>query len=147
MKSNLSIDKGNCRIDFALEGKRKAVEQWLKGIGLQLHPNKTKISHTLEGKAGFDFLGFSVRQYQTGKYGSNHGFKTLIKPSQQGQKYHLGQLKKIVSTHGCATRAGVSYLLRLTRLHISLPHLSPKLVYLKKHDHWRRYPYAESQRA
>lgn len=86
---------------------RTAVEQWLKGIGLQLHPNKTKISHTLEGKAGFDLLGFSVRQYRQGKYASKHGFKTLIKPSQQSQKHHLAQLKEIVSTHGSTTQTGL----------------------------------------
>lgn len=90
-----------------IQRAKTAVEQWLKGIGLQLHPDKTKISHTLEGKAGFDFLGFSVRQYPQGKYASNHGFKTLIKPSQQSQKHHLTQLKKVASTHGSATQAGL----------------------------------------
>jgi len=30
---------------------RIAIEQWLQGIGLTLHPEKTKISHTLEGQA------------------------------------------------------------------------------------------------
>lgn len=81
--------------------------QWLEGVGLQLHPKKTKISHTLDGKAGFDFLGFSVRQYRVGKYASKHGFKILIKPSQQSQRHHLTHLKKIVSSHGAATQAGL----------------------------------------
>jgi RNA-directed DNA polymerase len=41
---------------------RAAVSHWLQGIGLELHPEKTKVSHTLNEPAGFDFLGFSVRQ-------------------------------------------------------------------------------------
>lgn len=86
---------------------KTAVAKWLEGIGLQLHPEKTKISHTLEGKAGFDFLGFTVRQYPMGKYASKHGFKTLIKPSQQSQQRHLAQLKKIVLSHKAATQAGL----------------------------------------
>ncbi|WP_250126247.1 group II intron maturase-specific domain-containing protein [Chroococcidiopsis sp. CCMEE 29] len=86
---------------------KTAVAHWLEGIGLQLHPEKTKNSHTLNGEAGFDFLGFSVRQYPAGKYTAKHGFKTLIKPSQQSQRRHLAQLKKIVSTHRSATQAGL----------------------------------------
>jgi RNA-directed DNA polymerase len=46
-------------------------ETWLSPMGLQLNPNKTRICHTLEehqGQAGFDFLGFNVRQYHVGRY-------------------------------------------------------------------------------
>jgi len=86
---------------------RNAIEQWLQGIGLTLHPEKTKISHTLEGQAGFDFLGFEVRQYPVGKYASKHGFKTLIKPSKQSQKHHQTQLKTIVSNHLAAPQAAL----------------------------------------
>ncbi|KLT23133.1 RNA-directed DNA polymerase [Wolbachia endosymbiont of Armadillidium vulgare str. wVulC] len=43
------------------------VEEWLETIGLKLKPSKTRVSHTLrtidETKPGFDFLGFSIRQY------------------------------------------------------------------------------------
>jgi RNA-directed DNA polymerase len=90
-----------------IQRAKAAVERWLQGIGLQLHPEKTKISHTLSGDAGFDFLGFSVRQYPAGKYASKHGFKTLIKPSQSSQKQHLAQLKKIVSSHSSTPQAGL----------------------------------------
>ncbi|MBD2056746.1 reverse transcriptase N-terminal domain-containing protein [Oculatella sp. FACHB-28] len=86
---------------------KTAVADWLEGIGLQLHLEKTKISHTLDGEAGFDFLGFTVRQYPVGKYASKHGFKTLIKPTQQSQRRHLAQLKQFVSSHGAATQAGL----------------------------------------
>ncbi|MEO0869299.1 MAG: reverse transcriptase domain-containing protein [Cyanobacteria bacterium J06642_11] len=82
-----------------------ATEQWLQGMGLELHPDKTKISHTLEGEAGFEFLGFHIRQYRVGKYASKRGYKTLIKPSKTSEKCHYRQLAKIVSTHQAGTQA------------------------------------------
>lgn len=41
------------------------VTRWLASRGFQLHPEKTRLSHTLtpyQGPAGFDFLGFTVCQ-------------------------------------------------------------------------------------
>ena len=62
------------------------IEGWLKELGLELKPSKTRISHTLykyEGNTGFDFLGFNIRQYEVGKThtgnntnGTPLGFKT-----------------------------------------------------------------------
>ena len=52
-----------------LESK-KSVQEWLKGMGLELQGAKTRFAHTLErkeecnGNVGFDFLGFTIRQYQ-----------------------------------------------------------------------------------
>jgi len=75
------------------------ISEWLNGIGLELKPSKTRLAHTLnkhEGQdAGFNFLGFNIRQYPTGKYNtgcSSYGkplaFKTLIKPSSSKLKLH-----------------------------------------------------------
>src|SRR6266581_4285429 len=56
-----------------LEGIKKAQEiatQWLQGVGLELKASKTKITHTLkavEGQVGFNFLGFTIRQFPVGK--------------------------------------------------------------------------------
>src|SRR5712691_4097224 len=82
----------------------ETLEQWLDGMGLQLHPVKTKITHTLtpvDGQVGFDFLGYTVRQFQVGKthtgkdpQGKPLGFKTIIKPSKQAIKRHMLGLKK-----------------------------------------------------
>jgi RNA-directed DNA polymerase len=48
--------------------------EWLKDMGLELKPSKTRISHTLnryeDNDPGFEFLGFSVRQFPVGKYQS-----------------------------------------------------------------------------
>jgi RNA-directed DNA polymerase len=81
---------------------RAVLETWLVDIGLELKPSKTKITHTLtpyEGKVGFDFLGFAVRQFPVGKthtgkntYGKPLGFKTIISPSQEAIKRHMEEI-------------------------------------------------------
>ena len=83
------------------------VEQCLQSMGLKLHPKKTKISHTLKSKAGFDFLGFQVKQYPAGKYASKRGYKTLIKPSKASKKRHLKRLKRIVNSYKGAPQAAL----------------------------------------
>jgi RNA-directed DNA polymerase len=81
------------------------IATWLKGIGLELKPSKTRLSHTLkeyQGNVGFDFLGFTIRQFPVGKThtgtykGRPLGFKTLIKPSKEGVQRHLQELRMIV---------------------------------------------------
>jgi RNA-directed DNA polymerase len=90
--------------------KAKAVvEEWLKGIGLTLSQSKTRIVHSLtskdENKAGFDFLGFFVRQYpstiRTRKY------KTLIKPNLESQKRHRKAISERLKNLTAATQEEV----------------------------------------
>ena len=74
----------------------EVVKQWLGEMGLELNESKTRITHTLEtteGEAGFDFLGFRVRQYPAGKYNSDRnghgqpvGCVTRIEPSPKAIK-------------------------------------------------------------
>src|SRR5439155_808023 len=52
------------------------VQQWLSGMGLELKPSKTRITHTLQeygGQVGFDFLGFHIRQDRRGRNHSARG--------------------------------------------------------------------------
>ncbi len=82
---------------------------WLSSVGLELKPSKTQIVHTLEaheGKTGFDFLGFEVRQHRVGKNRSGKnaqgrplGFKTIIRPSKEGQRRHLEAIKEVVKAN------------------------------------------------
>ncbi|WP_034936597.1 group II intron reverse transcriptase/maturase [Gloeocapsa sp. PCC 73106] len=88
---------------------KEIIENWLKNIGLELKPSKTKISHTLiecEGNIGFDFLGFTIRQFSVGKHQSGKnskreklGFKTIIKPSKQKIKTHIKKLGEVIRAH------------------------------------------------
>jgi RNA-directed DNA polymerase len=81
---------------------RALVETKLAEMGLTLKPAKTYITHTLhehEGHIGFDFLGFTVRQFLQGKQRSKRGYKVLIRPSRQAQQRHLEQMEALIRTH------------------------------------------------
>jgi len=84
---------------------QQLIATWLQGIGLELKPSKTRLSHTLkeyQGNIGFNFLGFTLRQYPVGRThtgacrGKPLGFKTLIKPSKEAVQRHVQALRKIV---------------------------------------------------
>lgn len=97
-----------------VQQSQKIIAEWLEQMGLELKPSKTKLTHTLnkhEEKVGFDFLGFTVRQYPMGKNrtskntnGELLGFKTLITPSQESVSRHQEKLKKIIKTHKASTQ-------------------------------------------
>ena len=63
------------------------VEQFLRERGLELSPEKTRITHIEDG---FDFLGQHVRKY---------GGKLLIKPARKNVKAFLGKIRKIVKAN------------------------------------------------
>ena len=79
--------------------KAKAtIEKWLANIGLKLNESKTNIVHSLNSdngqKPGFDFLGYTIRQFPDKN--KRRGYKSYTKPSKQGQKEHLLTIKKIL---------------------------------------------------
>jgi RNA-directed DNA polymerase len=97
---------------------KDVISEWLNGIGLELKPSKTRLAHTLnrhEGQdAGFNFLGYNIRQYPVGKYntgcnsnGKSLGFKTLIKPSNQKVKLHYDSISEVISRHKTAPQAAL----------------------------------------
>ena len=108
---------------------QELVKTWLAVMGLELSASKTSISHTIDipsrkedetfkelktkltDKAGFDFLGFNVRQYEVdwnssgSCNGTKLGFKTLIKPSKKAIKKHYDAIAEIIDAHKSATQA------------------------------------------
>ncbi len=89
-----------------IEQAQGIISAWLKDMGLELKPSKTHITHTLQqyqGKRGFDFLGWTVRQFPVGKthtgtdrWGNALGFKTIITPSKEAVKRHIQELKLLL---------------------------------------------------
>jgi RNA-directed DNA polymerase len=90
-----------------IEKAKAVLETWLQGVGLELKPSKTRIAHTLEahqGSAGFDFLGWTVRQFPVGKthagkangYSPRLGFKTIITPSKAAVKRHTAEVGAVI---------------------------------------------------
>jgi len=90
----------------AIKHAQQVVAEWLKGMGLEMKPSKTRITHTLEeldGSVGFDFLGFNARQYPRGKascmtdrWGNSLGFTPSIRPSQESQRRFLLRIREIL---------------------------------------------------
>jgi RNA-directed DNA polymerase len=93
-----------------------ALSEWLKPIGLQLKPEKTRICHTLQEievngeivPPGFDFLGFNIRQFPAGKHVSGKsggaaskslGFVTHMKPNKKAIKAHTEKVKEVIKKH------------------------------------------------
>lgn len=87
-----------------------------------MKPEKTRITHTLnehDGRVGFDFLGFDVRQFPVGKTHSGKtdqqeeksrtplGFKTIIRPSKEALSKHMKAIKEIVDAHKVAPQAAL----------------------------------------
>ena len=87
---------------------QQRISEWLKDIGLELNMEKTRIVHTLNPTtetAGFDFLGFNIRQYPVGKthakkkkhqVAEQSRFKTIIKPSQEAIRRHQQKLRQVI---------------------------------------------------
>ena len=86
--------------DFVITGASSAllteevqplVEYFLRERGLELSPEKTRITHIEDG---FDFLGQNVRKY---KSGTQH--KLLIKPSKQNVHTFLAKVRGIIKAN------------------------------------------------
>ncbi len=86
---------------------QKIVSEWLDSMGLELKPEKTRITHTLEGgleyATGFNFLGFHVQQFKVGKHQIRtkdklnrfgYGFSTVITPSREKVQTHLDKIRE-----------------------------------------------------
>lgn len=98
---------------------RDKLPEFLGAIGLNLSPSKTRVTHTLEiqeatkehcpgldGKPGFNFLGFDIRQHKTrhlsahGPSGNLLGFRTIIIPSKEKRRTHQTKLHYLVLKYG-----------------------------------------------
>ena len=93
------------RPEVALEaGKR--IQEWLKPVGLELKPEKTRFCNTLsiwnEEEPGFDFLGFNIRHYAVSIHkGINTGhevkpYQLNIKPSKNAVKRHYDACSEVI---------------------------------------------------
>jgi RNA-directed DNA polymerase len=97
-----------------LQKVTERITQWLAQMGLKLSPTKTRITHTLtshQGQVGFDFLGFTIRQFPAGKThtgkgtkGKALGFQTLIMPSKEAIKRHTLTIKARLHTFRSASQ-------------------------------------------
>ena len=115
-------------LDFVILHKDKTVVQrcqeiiseWLREVGLELKPEKTRLTHTFnselseDGKAGFDFLSHHIQQFPAGKYrtnlssnGTSLGFNTLITPSKKASKVHQEKVGRLILKHRSSPQAAL----------------------------------------
>jgi RNA-directed DNA polymerase len=103
-----------------IERVQQLVAEWLAGMGLELKPSKTRITHTLhphDGNHGFDFLGFRIRQHRVGRNRSGKlvynggsillGYKTIITPSNEALRRHGDAISEVVAAHKAAPQAAL----------------------------------------
>jgi RNA-directed DNA polymerase len=99
--------------EAAIERARDIAAAWLRQIGLELKPSKTRIAHTFrehDGTVGFDFLGFHVQHYRAGYHRCGTlrlGFKTFITPSRDAQKRHQQDLAEVVRRYRTVPQAAL----------------------------------------
>jgi RNA-directed DNA polymerase len=83
--------------DFIITGSSKEllerevnprVEAYLQERGLELSPEKTRITHS---ETGFDCLGQHIRRYHDGK--------VIIKPSAKNTKTFLSKIRQVIKSH------------------------------------------------
>ena len=87
-----------CDTETAVEEARRRVGVLLTRLGLELHPEKTRLVDLSRGREGFDFLGQHVRKYN-GEY--------LIKPSKKNVKTFLTDIRKVMKANKQATAYGL----------------------------------------
>lgn len=96
-----------------IEQTKELVEEWLKPLGLELKKEKTHITHTLwygDKEAGFDFLGFNIRQYKAAKNrkppakNGRLSFATKVVPSKKSLEKQKGKLKQIFRSMRACTQ-------------------------------------------
>lgn len=94
---------------------KKIVEDFLRGINLELSEAKTRIGHSLEpmesnnNQVGFDFLGFHFRNITTSVHhgvkstrGVKQKFRQISSPSKDSVKNHKQALRMILRKHRAA---------------------------------------------
>jgi RNA-directed DNA polymerase len=97
---------------------QQVIAEWLEGMGLELKPSKTRLTHTLykheDNKPGFNFLGFNIRQFPAGKHTSGKnskklllGFTTIITPNSQKLKIHYEKIVSTINAHKSAPQAAL----------------------------------------
>jgi RNA-directed DNA polymerase len=86
-----------------IDSAKVLIEEFIRPMGLELHPDKTRITHTYyrigNQNPGFKFLGFWIRNYPVGK--TKRGkrgeiYKTFIRPHPQNISEVLRKIKLVL---------------------------------------------------
>ncbi|MCM3645163.1 group II intron reverse transcriptase/maturase [Priestia aryabhattai] len=92
-----------CESKEEAESMYGKLQPYLTKRGLELAPDKTKVTHISEG---FDFLGFNFRQYPTNKE-KGRLWKLIIKPSKKSQSKMTDKIRACFSKNQGGNVAGL----------------------------------------
>jgi RNA-directed DNA polymerase len=96
-----------CRSRQQAEAALSLIERTLAGLGLRLHPGKTRIVDLNEGREGFDFLGWHFRARMSGRLWEQ---KRIVRyylhrwPSQRAMKALRAKVKARTGRHRVGIR-------------------------------------------
>jgi RNA-directed DNA polymerase len=84
-----------CRSEAQVEAARELAGTVLAGLGLELHPDKTKVVDLRDGREGFDFLGCHFRARVSGRMLERGVRRYYLQrwPSQRAMKRVRGKIK------------------------------------------------------
>ncbi len=95
-----------CDTKAAVEEARRRVSQVLTWLGLELHPQKTRVVDLTQGREGFDFLGCHLRKRWSGRVweqARRHAYYLHRWPSRRAMKQVRVRLRQLTARSRCHT--------------------------------------------
>lgn len=84
-----------CRTEQGAQEAEQRVREVLTGLGLRLHPEKTRVVDLRDGSVGFDFLGFHRRKVESWKWRGKRYLQSW--PSRRSMKRARERISAITS--------------------------------------------------
>ncbi len=134
-----------CRSSVQAEQAQRRARALLGELGLELHPDKTRVVELREGKQGFDFLGCHLHARMTGPLWER---KRIVRyylhrwPSQRSMKRARMRIKAFTGRHRGGSElhdliAGLNLFLRGWGNYFRTGNASDKFVELDRYVAWR----------
>jgi RNA-directed DNA polymerase len=134
-----------CRSAEQADAALAAVEDTLTGLGLELHPGKTKVVDLREGREGFDFLGCHFRARMSGRLWEQQRIVRYYLnrwPSRQAMKRLREKIKHLTGRSRVGTDIrvvidGLNPVLRGWGNYFGTGNAAEKFTALDRHVVWR----------
>lgn len=143
-----------CRSSVQAEQAQQQARALLADLGLELHPDKTRVVDLREGKEGFDFLGCHLRARMSGKLWEQ---KRIVRyylhrwPSQRSMKRARERIKALTGRSRVGMQledviGALNLFLRGWGNYFRTGNASDKFVELDRHVAWRLKRLLKKQR-
>jgi RNA-directed DNA polymerase len=134
-----------CRSASQAEDAQRRAAVLLGGLGLELHPDKTRVVDLREGREGFDFLGCHLHARMSGRMWEKYGkvrYYLHRWPSQRSMKRARLRVKAFTGRHRVGSQlkdliAGLNLFLRGWGNYFRTGNASDKFVQMDRYVVWR----------